>query len=74
MRISFAKVNDNIVTRAFSTFFDLFTGGDSSLLASLIQSSGKSPTRSAQVQPVAIAQPSLDQLRAWEEEKEALRR
>ena len=46
------------------------TGGDEALLASLM----KSPTRSTQVHPVTTNQPSLDQLRAWEEEKEALRR
>ena len=45
--------------------------GDPALLASLL----KSPTRSGPVHPVASSQPSLqDQLRAWEEEKEALRR
>ena len=48
-------------------------GGDPSQLASLLQSL-KSPTHSAAVQPASSTQPSLDQLRAWEEEKEALRR
>ena len=57
-----------------TTLWCTFAGGDpSSLLASLAHSV-KSPSRSAQVQPVATHQPSLDQLRAWEEEKEALRR
>ena len=48
-------------------------GGDPSQLASLLQSF-KSPTHSAPVQPSSSNQPSLDQLKGWEEEKEALRR